>query len=200
MESHAQCCEPRSLPQRRDSHRVRSLQHRRCASGQHRHRDRSGHKSRRGQARGRLGVGLVRGKKGLGFRVQAKRLFANGRYSSLTKPGPNPIQAARQTRLCIDQRRVRTALLLLQFSLPAWPLQWPQLLPPHLSSAELLGLLTSISRSSEERAIDATNKAKANNGKRGKSRGSQAVAQRCLTIAGKYGTSGWFGTARREPR
>ena len=36
--------------------------------------------------------------------------------------------------------------------------------------------------------------------KRGKSRGSQAVAQRCLTIAGKYGTSGWFGTARREPR
>ena len=37
-------------------------------------------------------------------------------------------------------------------------------------------------------------------GKRGKSRGSQAVAQRCLTIAGKYGTSGWFGTARREPR
>ena len=38
------------------------------------------------------------------------------------------------------------------------------------------------------------------NGKRGKSRGSQAVAQRCLTIAGKYGTSGWFGTARREPR
>lgn len=33
---------------------------------------------------------LVRGKKGLGFRVQAKRLFANGRYSSLTKPGPNP--------------------------------------------------------------------------------------------------------------
>ena len=36
--------------------------------------------------------------------------------------------------------------------------------------------------------------------KRGKSRGSQAVVQRCLTIAGKYGTSGWFGTARREPR
>ncbi|MFY9830440.1 MAG: hypothetical protein WAK69_17920 [Rhodoplanes sp.] len=36
--------------------------------------------------------------------------------------------------------------------------------------------------------------------KRGKSRGSQAVAQRCLTIAGKYGTSGWFGTSRREPR
>ena len=36
--------------------------------------------------------------------------------------------------------------------------------------------------------------------KRGKSRGSQAVAQRCVTIAGKYGTSGWFGTARREPR
>ena len=36
--------------------------------------------------------------------------------------------------------------------------------------------------------------------KRGKSRGSQAVAQRCLTIAGKYGTSGWFGTAKREPR
>ena len=36
--------------------------------------------------------------------------------------------------------------------------------------------------------------------KRGKSRGSQAVAQRCLTIAGKYGTSGWFGTSRHEPR
>jgi hypothetical protein len=35
---------------------------------------------------------------------------------------------------------------------------------------------------------------------RGKSRGNQAVAQRCLTIAGKYGTSGWFGTASREPR
>lgn len=33
---------------------------------------------------------FVRGKKGLGFRVQAKRLFANGRYSSLTKLGPNP--------------------------------------------------------------------------------------------------------------
>ena len=27
-------------------------------------------------------------------------------------------------------------------------------------------------------------------GKRGKSRGCQAVAHRCLTIAGKYGTSG----------
>jgi DNA-binding LacI/PurR family transcriptional regulator len=37
-------------------------------------------------------------------------------------------------------------------------------------------------------------------GNRGKSRGNQAVAQRCLTIAGKYGTSGWFGTASREPR
>ena len=37
-------------------------------------------------------------------------------------------------------------------------------------------------------------------GKRGKSRGSQAVAHRCLMIAGKYGTSGGFGTASREPR
>jgi hypothetical protein len=36
--------------------------------------------------------------------------------------------------------------------------------------------------------------------KRGKSRGLQAVAQRCLTIAGKYGISGGFGTARRSPR
>jgi hypothetical protein len=35
---------------------------------------------------------------------------------------------------------------------------------------------------------------------RGKSNGSQAVAQRCRTTAGKYGTSGRFGTARREPR
>ena len=37
---------------------------------------------------------LVRGKKGLGlgFRVQAKRLFGNGRYSSLTKPGQNPYE------------------------------------------------------------------------------------------------------------
>ena len=43
-------------------------------------------------------------------------------------------------------------------------------------------------------------KQKLEKSKRGKSRGSQAVAQRCLTIAGKYGTSGWFGTARREPR
>src|SRR5713101_889904 len=37
-------------------------------------------------------------------------------------------------------------------------------------------------------------------GKRGKSRGCQAVAQRCLTIVGKYGMSGWFGTASRDPR
>jgi hypothetical protein len=35
---------------------------------------------------------LVRGKKGLGFRVQAKRLFANGSYNSLTKAGANPYQ------------------------------------------------------------------------------------------------------------
>jgi hypothetical protein len=35
---------------------------------------------------------LVRGRKGLGFRVQAKRLFANGRYNSLTRPGPNAYQ------------------------------------------------------------------------------------------------------------
>jgi hypothetical protein len=33
---------------------------------------------------------LVRGKKGLGFRVQAKRLFADGSYKSLTKAGANP--------------------------------------------------------------------------------------------------------------
>ena len=38
------------------------------------------------------------------------------------------------------------------------------------------------------------------NSKRGKSRGSQAVAHRCLTIVGKYGISVWFGTASREPR
>ena len=30
--------------------------------------------------------------------------------------------------------------------------------------------------------------------KRGDSWGSQAVAQRCLTIVGKYGISGWLGT------
>src|ERR1700730_6950637 len=36
--------------------------------------------------------------------------------------------------------------------------------------------------------------------KRGKGGGSQAVARRGLTILGKYGTSGWLGTAGREPR
>jgi uncharacterized protein DUF1194 len=40
----------------------------------------------------------------------------------------------------------------------------------------------------------------ANIGKRGKSRGGQEVAQRCLTSVGKYGMSGWFGTWRRDPR
>lgn len=33
---------------------------------------------------------LVLGNKGLGFRVQAKRLFSSGRYHSLFKPGANP--------------------------------------------------------------------------------------------------------------
>jgi hypothetical protein len=35
---------------------------------------------------------LVRGNKGLGLRVQAKRLFPDGRYNSLTKPGATPYQ------------------------------------------------------------------------------------------------------------
>jgi LysR family transcriptional regulator, glycine cleavage system transcriptional activator len=39
-----------------------------------------------------------------------------------------------------------------------------------------------------------------NRSKRGKSRGGQEVAQRCLTSVGKYGMSGWFGTWRRDPR
>lgn len=30
--------------------------------------------------------------------------------------------------------------------------------------------------------------------------GSQAVAQRCLTIAGRCGIAGWLGTSSREPR
>ena len=35
---------------------------------------------------------------------------------------------------------------------------------------------------------------------RGKSGGTQAVAQRCLMIAGSCGTCAWFGTESREPR
>ena len=35
---------------------------------------------------------------------------------------------------------------------------------------------------------------------RGKSRGGYAVAQRCLMICGRAGTSGWFGTWSRDPR
>ena len=34
----------------------------------------------------------------------------------------------------------------------------------------------------------------------GKSVGNQPEAQRCRTTVGKYGTSGWFGTASRAPR
>jgi hypothetical protein len=34
----------------------------------------------------------VPGTKGIGFRVQAKRLFPNGRYQSLLKPGNNPYE------------------------------------------------------------------------------------------------------------
>jgi hypothetical protein len=35
---------------------------------------------------------LVQGKKGLGFRVQAKRLFPNGRYKYLIGSKPNPYE------------------------------------------------------------------------------------------------------------
>src|SRR5919201_552842 len=35
---------------------------------------------------------LVRGKKALGFRVQAKRLFANGEYRALHKSAANPYE------------------------------------------------------------------------------------------------------------
>jgi glutathione S-transferase len=35
---------------------------------------------------------------------------------------------------------------------------------------------------------------------RGKSRGGYAVAQRCLMICGRAGTSGWFGSWSRDPR
>src|SRR6266446_1320180 len=37
-------------------------------------------------------------------------------------------------------------------------------------------------------------------GNRGKRRGGQPEAQRCLTILGRYGISGWPGMASLEPR
>jgi uncharacterized protein DUF6615 len=61
---------------------------------------------------------FIRGGKGVGFRVQAKRLFAAGQYSSLMKPGKNPYEQLDKLVLASEKASLEALYCFYNFAHP----------------------------------------------------------------------------------